>query len=221
MSCVSAQRFPSSAAAPQVDVFLSYSWAYQQLVQSLHEELTQHGYNCWMDIKQMDGGQCLYEEIQRGLVAARLCIACVSEKYLTSANCQLEFTYAHKLEEAHTLTIIPLLIEKLKLPLKGTVGMLLTPKLYMDFSELNNHNTDWKKHSRFKDLLSQIDKFLHQKQNDGEQVKEHVVEVVAAAGLDKMGALSLEGAAGILYTGEIQVVVASWVSLLGIIYSKL
>ena len=48
------------------------------------------GYESWMDIGQMGGGDKLYAKIDQGIRAAKVVIACVSEKYAQSPNCNRE-----------------------------------------------------------------------------------------------------------------------------------
>lgn len=165
------------------EVFISYNWDYQVLVTALRDALKENGYKCWMDIDFMKGGERLYEEIELGLRSSKVMVACVTEKYLKSGNCQLEFGYAHELEKIGNIQIIPLLIENIKPPFKGPTGLLISGKgnLYIKFSDLNNQKTQWKGHPQFGNLLHQIDKYT--KQHEDEIVREHSGTVQAAASM--------------------------------------
>ena len=48
------------------------------------------GYECWMDIGQMGGGDKLFEKIDSGIRGAKVIICCVSEKYVKSPDCNRE-----------------------------------------------------------------------------------------------------------------------------------
>ena len=71
-------------------VFLSYQWGHQDEVKLIRNHLQMAGYECWMDIGQMGGGDKLFEKIDSGIRGAKVIICCVSEKYAKSPNCNRE-----------------------------------------------------------------------------------------------------------------------------------
>ena len=71
-------------------VFLSYQWGHQDEVKLIRNHLQMAGYECWMDIGQMGGGDKLFEKIDSGIRGARVIICCVSEKYVKSPDCNRE-----------------------------------------------------------------------------------------------------------------------------------
>ena len=71
-------------------VFLSYQWAHQSHVKLLHQHLGTAGYQCWMDVGQMGGGDKLFARIDAGIRAARVVVCCVTDKYAESPNCNRE-----------------------------------------------------------------------------------------------------------------------------------
>ena len=71
-------------------VFLSYQWGHQDEVKLIRSHLQMAGYECWMDIGQMGGGDKLFEKIDSGIRGAKVIICCVSEKYAKSPNCNRE-----------------------------------------------------------------------------------------------------------------------------------
>ena len=56
----------------------------------LKKHLEMAGYEAWMDIGQMGGGDKLFQKIDEGIRAAKLIISCVTEKYAKSPNCNRE-----------------------------------------------------------------------------------------------------------------------------------
>ncbi|XP_013415785.1 uncharacterized protein LOC106177527 isoform X2 [Lingula anatina] len=91
-------------------VFISYSWANSARAVQLgtrqvegatgygdpreyKDFLESHGIKCWLDIEQT-GANGLFEDIAVGLQNAKLVVACISDQYALSANCNMEFRFA-------------------------------------------------------------------------------------------------------------------------------
>ncbi|XP_069118078.1 uncharacterized protein [Argopecten irradians] len=55
--------------------------------------LESKGIPCWLDIERVGGGG-LFEDIAGGLRKAQVVVACVSDEYANSTNCQMEFRFA-------------------------------------------------------------------------------------------------------------------------------
>ncbi|XP_021339283.1 uncharacterized protein LOC110440494 isoform X2 [Mizuhopecten yessoensis] len=55
--------------------------------------LESKGIPCWLDIERVGGGG-LFEDIAGGLRKAQVVVACVSNEYANSNNCQMEFRFA-------------------------------------------------------------------------------------------------------------------------------
>ena len=71
-------------------VFISYQWGFQNEVKLLKQHLNMAGYECWLDVGQMGGGDKLFAKIDNGIRGAKIVICCVTEKYAKSPNCNRE-----------------------------------------------------------------------------------------------------------------------------------
>ncbi|XP_013414940.1 uncharacterized protein LOC106176900 [Lingula anatina] len=60
----------------------------------IKEFLEKNGINCWLDVERV-GENGLFEDIAEGLKNTKVVVACVSDEYALSANCQMEFRFAH------------------------------------------------------------------------------------------------------------------------------
>ena len=74
-------------------VFISYQWGFQNEVKLLKQHLNMAGYECWMDVGQMGGGDKLFAKIDNGIRGAKVVICCTTEKYAQSPNCNREVFY--------------------------------------------------------------------------------------------------------------------------------
>ena len=113
------------------------------------------GYKCWMDVGQMGGGDKLFEKIDSGIRAAKVVICCVTEKYATSPNCIREVNLSVNLGKP----IIPLLLEKMGWPPKGSMGPIFSEYLFIRFFQRQGETTDddriWPV-PKFQELLMQL-----------------------------------------------------------------
>ncbi|XP_033108907.1 uncharacterized protein LOC117110328 isoform X2 [Anneissia japonica] len=132
------------------DVFISYQWDHQPQIKKLYQRLTDLGYSCWLDIKQMGGGDPLYSKIDKGLRKAKVVISCVTPKYSLSANCRREVS----LSDALRRPIIPILLQQMTWPPEGPMSMTFTQLLYIDFTkESSQKNFD---DGKFDELVEKI-----------------------------------------------------------------
>ncbi|KAH3853811.1 hypothetical protein DPMN_096346 [Dreissena polymorpha] len=138
-------------------IFLSYQWGMQEEVKLLKQHLLMAGFECWMDIGQMGGGDKLFNKIDDGIRAAKVVISCTTEKYAQSPNCNREVNLAVNLGKS----IIPLLMEKMDWPPKGSMGPIFSEYLFIRFFQRNGEETKesdqryWPL-SKFNELLMQI-----------------------------------------------------------------
>lgn len=114
------------------EVFISYQWDKQKQIIDLYEKLTRLGISCWLDIKQMGGGDSLYDKIDRGLRNCHVVVSFVTVRYGMSANCRKEIALADSLGKP----IVPVVLDReLKYPPAGPMAPTLSTLEYLDFSK--------------------------------------------------------------------------------------
>jgi hypothetical protein len=92
------------------DVFISYCWknsldAMKSKAQksaigwldprSLVDFFKENKIDAWIDTRELMPSQMIYTELCRAINQAKVVVACVSDEYVASENCQLEFRFAH------------------------------------------------------------------------------------------------------------------------------
>jgi hypothetical protein len=94
------------------DVFISYCWMNSHDAVSkgtkksstglgwldprnLKKTFESHGMSVWLDISDSSNSSNLFNEITKGLNKASVFVACLSDEYVNSKNCVLEFRFAH------------------------------------------------------------------------------------------------------------------------------
>ncbi|XP_069127354.1 uncharacterized protein [Argopecten irradians] len=144
---------PEYAKPPPI--FLSYQWGHQNEVKLLRKHLLMAGYECWMDIGQMGGGDKLFEKIDNGIRGSKVIICCVSEKYAKSPNCNREVNLAVNLGKP----MIPLLMEKMGWPPHGSMGPIFSEYLFVRFFQRGGEETNDQRYwpaPKFQELLMQL-----------------------------------------------------------------
>eukprot|EP00058_Branchiostoma_floridae_P003895 XP_002589383.1 hypothetical protein BRAFLDRAFT_77825 [Branchiostoma floridae] len=166
----------------QNSVFLSYQWDLQDKVLLLHDRLQERGYSCWMDIKQMGGGDSLYEMMDKGIRGAKeisvncllpvhlrtappsptlrfplenlVVVSCVTPPYAESANCRNEVALAHTLKTP----IIPVMLEKTTWPPPGPMSIPFAQLLFINMAK--GQDEDPWKGALFEELVRMVDSFV-------------------------------------------------------------
>ena len=160
-SSAPATRAPSS-------VFISYQWDKQKQVTELYAKLEAIGVSCWLDIKQMGGGDSLYEQIDTGLRNCAAVVSCVTKKYALSANCRKEVSLADALKKP----IVPLLAEAgMSYPPPGPMSPVLAPLKYLDFTQSATYEENKR---NFETLLMQLKQHLPTEINEKIDVYLHI-----------------------------------------------
>ena len=77
---------------PRPDVFLSYSWGKGRLVQRRVMRFKNHlekSYDVpiWMDTNQIEAGNQLSVEIEKGIRGCKVFVMCITSEYIVSENC--------------------------------------------------------------------------------------------------------------------------------------
>ncbi|XP_078583869.1 uncharacterized protein LOC144866383 [Branchiostoma floridae x Branchiostoma japonicum] len=135
-------------------VFLSYQWDHQGKVLLLHRRLQERGYGCWMDIKQMGGGNSLYQMMDKGIREAKVVVSCVTPLYIDSQNCQDEVALAHTLK----MPIIPVMLEKTTWPPPGPMSIPFAQLIYINMT--TGQDDDPWKGPLFEELVRMIECFV-------------------------------------------------------------
>ncbi|GFS07862.1 hypothetical protein ElyMa_003000400 [Elysia marginata] len=137
-------------------IFISYQWGHQPEARLLQKHLEMAGYQCWLDLGQMGGGDKLFEKIDSGIRAAKVVISCVTEKYAKSPNCNREVNLSVNLNKV----MIPLLMEKCTWPPPGSMGPIFSEYLFIRFYQRGGEELPderyWPK-DKFQELLMQLD----------------------------------------------------------------
>jgi len=113
------------------DIFISYYWQNKQMVRKLYDILKEKGFNCWIDDNIMQGGAQLFGEIDNGISDCKIFIACCSNSYGASVNCQRELLLATDRKKLIIPTVMAVCDPW---PPRGQMGPLLAGKLYVDIS---------------------------------------------------------------------------------------
>lgn len=75
------------------DAMISYQWAHQDLVKKVFMNLHMKYLSIWFDVwGYMEG--CTYDAMATAIECSKVIVVFLSNKYQSSANCQLEFKYA-------------------------------------------------------------------------------------------------------------------------------
>lgn len=112
LSTTPTSRVPAAASAGPRPVFVSYSWSNSSTAFHAREVSTlsgpahadprrlaaafkEEGLPPWLDIEMLGGGSGLFGDIAKGLKAADVVVACVSNEYADSENATMELQYAY------------------------------------------------------------------------------------------------------------------------------
>ena len=121
-------------------VFLSHNIKDKPWVRKLAERLTSDGVVVWLDEAELKIGDSLIEKISGGIQEMEYVAAVISKNSVESVWVQKEISLAMSKEiSGRKVTVLPLLIERCKLP------AALIDKLYADFTKPENFETEYSK----------------------------------------------------------------------------
>lgn len=121
-------------------VFLSHNVKDKPWVRKLAERLTSDGVVVWLDEAELKIGDSLIEKISDGIQEMEYVAAVISKNSVESYWVQKEISLAMSKEIlGRKVTVLPLLIERCKLP------AALIDKLYADFTKPENFETEYSK----------------------------------------------------------------------------
>ena len=76
------------------DLFLSYDWQYHNEIINIHRILSKKGFRVWLDLVEIKFGDHIEERIQNAIRNSNAFICFISDDYIRSKNCEMEFYYA-------------------------------------------------------------------------------------------------------------------------------
>ncbi|KAI8609087.1 hypothetical protein BC830DRAFT_883029 [Chytriomyces sp. MP71] len=110
-------------AAADWDIFVSYSWRNSLEAfnrgqidsdagcgmcdpRDLARRLSNMGHPCWLDADRLEDGAPLYDHLVEAIKPAKFGIVCVSDEYVQSETCKLEFKFLHSRKIPYALVIV-------------------------------------------------------------------------------------------------------------------
>lgn len=119
---------PPDQSEFQFDIMISYSHNDKSISFQLFDHLTKDGYRVWLDREQMHGDTMT--AMAHAIENSEFVLICMSEAYKQSPYCQAEAHYAFQ----RRCKLIPLVM-KTKYKPDGWLGIMVSGKLYVDFSK--------------------------------------------------------------------------------------
>ena len=107
-SKVSEENQPSSfeLLANEKHIFLSYNHQNRKKVYAFADILIEEGYSVWIDRENMVPSEKIFAQTCWAIDNASLFICFISNKYISSNNCRMEFFYAHRKDSSFLYVIL-------------------------------------------------------------------------------------------------------------------
>ena len=116
-------------------MFISYQWDSQELVIKIKEHLEKAGFNCFIDLGQLGGGNNLYQKIDLAIRNAKVVIACITPKFVVSHFCNREMALADLLRKP----IVPIMLHPTPWPPPGGMSLIFSQLVYVDYFGVGGH----------------------------------------------------------------------------------
>ncbi|CAF1335052.1 unnamed protein product, partial [Didymodactylos carnosus] len=110
------------------DIMISYSHKDQQLCHQIYDQLIKHNFRVWIDKQNMHVG--VLQSMSSAVENSEIVLLCMSDAYVESPSCEQEANYAWQLKRH----LIPLKVKK-KFKADGWLGILISGKIYIDFTK--------------------------------------------------------------------------------------
>ncbi|CAF2897940.1 unnamed protein product [Rotaria sp. Silwood2] len=150
---ISFNDIPLLVSHPQI--IISYQWDCQKDILHLYKQLTQLGYQIWLNIFQMGDGDSLLYKYNIAIQQSLCLLVCITPKYMKSINCQREISLANTFHKP----IIPLLLEETTTwPPFDLVLSIFAKTPYIDFRHSNGYDRWIGK--QFVLLLAQLEQII-------------------------------------------------------------
>ena len=116
-------------------MFISYQSDSQEVVIKIKEHLEKAGFNCFIDLGQLGGGNNLYQKIDQAIRNAKVVIACITPKFVVSHFCNREMALADLLRKP----IVPIMLHTTPWPPPGGMSLIFSQLVYVDYFGVGGH----------------------------------------------------------------------------------
>ncbi|KAJ3195212.1 hypothetical protein HK101_000806 [Irineochytrium annulatum] len=157
------EKTPEPGKGRGISLFLSYSWANSAEAvgekavgvcdpRNVRKYLGEQGFtDVWMDVERLNPGGDLFEQIANGLMAAEVCLVCVSDEYAASQNCQRELNFAVNVLKIPFVTLV---VGRGFGWQKTKAGLLIGDQLYVEALEAERLE------SKLHDVIAALDRMI-------------------------------------------------------------
>lgn len=129
--------------------FISYSWGDKRFARRLHDDLQTVGVRCWLDEKDLEVGQSLMTQIDRGMQAHDKVLLVISDASVRSSWVNAEIDNALRLEQARNKTVLfPIYLDDAIISSETPRLTRVKDKYMLDFRDWEDDNSYQRAFSR-------------------------------------------------------------------------